>query len=191
MRRITLALVLAFCAGFCANGAIAHAKYEPIELPHKWQLPTWGNTTLGDCTYAAVANYETIALHIHVNEQDVINSYLSKYAPEEGVPVQNAIEDYANGVIGGTKIIVHEIPNTQISIEHELDNKHYIIMDMFVHTGEFGSTKLFRHFSLLSGWTESGPEMISWGFTYPMTWAQFEQDSIALYVPEMKVRYIG
>lgn len=160
----------------CAYGA----AYESFQ--------TWGNVapnTLGDCTFAAAANWEQIVLGVHA-EPTVIGYEFSQAGGTERGLAQNALWSYWErpGIAGIYLTGLNRYTTTREDVENSVRDYGALIAELqFVANDGFGEYEVAAglHDVVVDGFTPEGPLAVSWGETIQMTWEQWDHEVLGMW----------
>lgn len=148
--------------------------------------PVWGNDEIADCTFAAAANWELGALGHGASEAQIRREYFEAGGAAEGGLSQDGFAHWwSHHGIGGIRAQIHEVsgenvlligpsllPTSAVTrIERLLQRAHYLLADM-----NWGN-----HEILLTGYTSSGLNYVSYGEESFMPWAEWREDSWGLF----------
>jgi hypothetical protein len=183
--------------------AVAHGRHRSTRRPHVADLDvcvegrecdygaahetfkTWGNVppkALGDCTFAAAADWEQIVLGVHT-QQAVIASEFEQAGGngKEGLS-QDALWSYWEGEgIAGVRLTgLYPYTTDRADVEEAVRTYKAMIVELSFssdhHVAEYKvSGKL--HDAVVDGFTPRGPLLVSWGRTLQMTWLQWAQEA--------------
>jgi hypothetical protein len=152
-------------------------------------FPTWGNTApqaLGDCTFAAVADWEQIVLDVHANRA-VISAEFAQAGGnvQTGLP-QGALWSYwrQDGIAGVRLVTLTTYETDKLDVQHAVRNYRAMIVELSFSSDDRIGTHIVSgelHDAVLAGFTPTGPLVISWGQTLQMTWAQWRQEALAMW----------
>jgi hypothetical protein len=154
------------------------------------QWPTWGNTqfwdsSIADCTFAAAANWETVALHHIPSEPEVIAEFHAAGGNDkEGIELETYKHWWAQRGIGGVRATLHELPGDDVlaingprlpvsavyKLKRVLNRRHALIWENSDHV------------ALLVGYNATGPLLVSYGELTQMTWQEWRSDTWGVYV---------
>ncbi len=160
--------------------------------PGSLTFPSYGNVApigIGDCTFAAVANWEEIILGT-VPDQALI---LSEFAQAGGTPnlglTNSQVFDYwASHGIGGT-LLNAALPfyADPVHLMNAIDDKNVraVIASLNLVKGQnFAGTTMpdsSYHWVVVDGYTPQGPLVATWGKTLQMTWQQWNLEIVSMW----------
>jgi hypothetical protein len=127
--------------------------------------PTWGNEEKGDCTFAAVANWELVQTQWlfprQPTEAEVIQDYEEANPNDQGFSVEELFEFWRENYIGGVEASTYS---------------GYPPYDLWWVIHHYGpEIVLFQHhMGVVRYIGHRGPVVLSWGRLINMTWAQWE-----------------
>jgi hypothetical protein len=166
----------------CATGP--GCDYGPIGETY----PTYGNTPttlLGDCSFAAAADWEQIVLGVKPDPNVV--GY--EYAQAGGTPAglhQDALWAYwkRHGIAGVVQSGLSSYFIQQTDVENAVrDYRALIVQLRFTEHEGFAQYNVAAglHDVVVDGFTPEGPLVVSWGETLQMTWAQWRNEAIGMW----------
>jgi hypothetical protein len=143
---------------------------------------TYGNTTtLGDCTFAAAADWEQIVMGATPEPEQIAYEFGAAGGTEDGGLSQTAFMTYwRKDGIGGIKVAGFEgFYTTPEDVRNGVRDYSALIVALhFVEGTYFGMEKLTAgtHEAVVDGFTPEGPLVVTWGRTVQMSWAQWENE---------------
>ena len=167
-----------------------------IKAPMKCNLgpgiqsyPTFGNMApvgLGSCTFAAVANWEEIALGLHADPVVVSKQFNAAGGTANLGLTTDQVFNYWRtfGVAGvflqGATTIPVDPVNVQRSIDDTSTRVLIASLNLAKNQNFAGTTNpnSSYHWVVVSGYTPQGPLVISWGRTLQMTWQQWNFEAV-------------
>jgi hypothetical protein len=166
----------------CAAGP--RCDYGPIDATYQ----TYGNTPttlLGDCSFAAAANWEQIVLGAKPNRSLVGIEYGQAGGTQAGLR-QDALWAYwkRHGIAGVTQTGLWSYYIEQLDVENAVrDYRALIVQLRFTEHEGFAQYTLPAglHDVVVDGFTPEGPLVVSWGETLQMTWAQWRNEAIGMW----------
>lgn len=149
---------------------------------------SWGNVApepLGDCTFAAAANWEQIVLGVQANPTLIGYEYAKAGGTENGL-TQNALWSYwrSDGVAGVHLTGLHSYSTTRVNVENGVRDYRAMIAELSFQAGwGFGPYAMpnSRHEVVVDGFTPEGPLVVSWGETLQMTWEQWDDEATEMW----------
>lgn len=149
---------------------------------------TWGNTppdALGDCSFAAAANWEQIVLEVHANPTLIGNEFAQAAGTERGLS-QGALWSYWEryGIAGIYLTGLHAYNTTEINVENGVRNYVAMIVEFSFAPGTyFGDYRMAGglHDAVVDGFTPEGPLVVSWGENIQMTWDQWIHEVVGMW----------
>jgi hypothetical protein len=148
--------------------------------------PTWGNLNTNDCAFAAAANWELQhGVAGALTEQEVLSEYHEVSGPEGGVSGEQLESYWRFHGIGHVRATIRNAdPGT---IGRVLRHDGSVIVEMAVTPGQrWGSVTDINggtHFVLVLNANRRGPTIVTWGKVAQMTWWQWREDALILYLP--------
>jgi hypothetical protein len=168
----------------CTNGP--NCDLGPISATY----PSYGNvapTNLGDCTFAAAANWEQIVLGASPDQTQIgIEFIQAGGSPTKGLAQTSLWKYWENSGIAGvylTKFTLYF--HDQIDVKNGvLDFGAMIVELQFQNGWGFGNyimTSSSTHDVVIDGFTPEGPLVVTWGGTLQMTWQQWNTEVIGMW----------
>lgn len=151
---------------------------------------TWGNvapSTLGDCTFAAAANWEQLVLGIHPNETEVGYEFAQAGGTAASGLTQNALWTYWRkyGIAGVQLTGLYHYTSNQANVENAVSDYTALIVQLRFSEGDgFGLRTMPAanlHDVVVDGYTPEGPLVVSWGETIQMTWEQWSDEVVGMW----------
>ncbi len=150
---------------------------------------TWGNVPpedLGDCTFAAAANWEQILFNWHVFPTALGYEFAEAGGTEQGGLAQEALWRYwERDGIGGVKLTgLHKyIPSPENVRNGVRDYAAMIVELRFGEGWAFAqySAKAGLHDVVVMGFTPEGPLVVSWGEVLQLTWEQWSDEVVGMW----------
>lgn len=160
--------------------------------------PTWGNIETGDCAFAAAANWELLHGGTTATEQSILAEWRAVDPNEEGISGDQLETIWRTRGIGGRRVRVHAIPAS--NPRRTLLRHGPTIVELAVMPSQkwhrLGGTPLPGdtaadvvdnpggvHFAVVRYVTKRGPVLLTWGELAQLTWWQWREDALLLYVP--------
>jgi hypothetical protein len=164
-------------AGLQACSPGPHCEYGPIYSTY----PPYGNTVgvnLGDCSFAAAADWEQIKLGFTPNES-LIGFEFAQAGGTLGGLSQNALWAYWKkyGIVGHQLTGLWRYTTDQAGVENAVLDYGALIAELgFVAEDGFGEETVAAglHDLVVDGFTPTGPLVVTWGRTWQMTWEQWD-----------------
>ncbi len=157
--------------------------YGPI---HETFL-TYGNTSaLGDCTFAAAADWEQILVGDQPEPEQIVYEFGAAGGAEADGLSQAAFMSYwMRDGIGGIRATGFEALTTMpAEVRTEVRNYSALIVELgFAQGTYFGSERMTAgtHEAVVDGFTRQGPLVVTWGTTVQMSWEQWADEVIGLW----------
>lgn len=158
--------------------------YGPIYA----RYPTYGNVApqlLGDCTFAAVADWEQIVLHKHPNPKRIEREFRKAGGKaERGVSLEELFFTWAATGIGGSIMTdARTLSTGPVRVERAIRRYKALLVEFnFDYGDEFGPffAPSGAHMAVVDGFTPAGPLVVTWGQTIQMTWEDWviEADAV-------------
>jgi len=149
----------------------------------------WGNVApdaLGDCTFAAAANWEQIVLHISVNPTVLGYEFARAGGTESGLS-QNALWTYwRKDGIGGVYLTgLHRYTTGYEDVENAVRDYGALMAELSFSAedgfGEYSIATASTHDVVVDGFTPEGPLVVTWGETLQMTWEQWDDEVVGMW----------
>jgi hypothetical protein len=149
---------------------------------------TWGNVapnTLGDCTFAAAANWEQILFGAHADPTVLGYEFAQAGGTEQGL-AQNSLWTYwrKDGIAGVYLTGLHRYTTEQADVENGVRDYSAMIGELdFTENDGFGeySVGAGTHDVVVDGFTPGGPLVVTWGETLQMTWEQWDDEAVGMW----------
>lgn len=149
----------------------------------------WGNTApadLGDCTFAAAANWEQIVLGVDANSSVIGYQFAEAGGNAATGLAQTALFSYweRDGISGVIAKGFNKYLTDQTDVQNGVRDYGAMIVELqFVANDGFGQYSMSpgSHDVVVDGFTPAGPLVVSWGETLQMTWAQWNAEIIGMW----------
>jgi hypothetical protein len=156
------------------------------------QFKTWGNAAgeaLGDCTFAAAANWEQVIMRRIPYEADLGYEFAQAGGTANGGLSMTKLFSYWQKYgIAGMKLTAFErFATDKTNVVNAVRTYKALIVSLAFGEGYgFGQYTMNggNHATLVIGFTPDGPLVASWGETLQMTWAQWEAEVRGLWALE-------
>ena len=153
--------------------------YGPISS----RFPSYGNVApdaLGDCTFAAAADWEQIALNRTPDPTLIGFEFAQAGGTTEGLTL-DALWNYwtQNGIAGVTLTGTKSYFIDQTDVEDAVRDYGAMIITLeWTNPDGFAQYTVSggNHVAVVDGFTPLGPLVVSWGQTLQMTWAQWNNE---------------
>ena len=160
--------------------------------PGGLKFPTYGNvvpTGIGNCTFAAVANWEEVVLGT-VPDTTLIQSEFADAGgtPNIGLTNTQVFDYWQSKGIGGTLLnatlpFYADPPHLMQAIDDP--NVRAVIASLYLPKGQnFAGVKMQDssfHWVVVDGYTPQGPLVATWGMTLQMTWQQWNLEVVSMW----------
>jgi len=151
-------------------------------------FPTWGNVapdTLGDCTFAAAANWEQIVLGVHADPTVIGFEFAQAGGTEAGL-AQTALWSYwqHTGIAGVKLTGLHRYFTDSNDVRNGVRAYGAMIVELRFAAGDgFAqyTVPASLHDTVVDGFTPEGPLVVSWGQTLQMTWEQWNAEATGMW----------
>jgi hypothetical protein len=154
---------------------------------------TWGNVapaTLGDCTFAAAANWEQIKLDLEDDPTVIGYEFAQAGGTAERGLAQSALWSYwkKSGIDGVDLTSLDRLTTDQEDVENGVRDYTAMIVEFsFVANDGFGLMTIETpgiHDAVVDGFTPEGPLVVTWGQTIQMTWEQWSDEIVGMWAIE-------
>lgn len=160
--------------------------------PGNMSFPSYGNTgssSMGDCTFAAVANWEEIVQGIIPDNSLIQNEFIDAGGtPDLGLTnsqVFNYWHDHGiGGIFLGAALPLYTDP---VQLKSAIDDPHIkaVIASLNLAKGQnFAGNTMSQasyHWVVVDGYTPQGPLVATWGKTLQMTWQQWNLEAVSMW----------
>ena len=146
---------------------------------------TWGNVppkALGDCTFAAVADWEQIVLGVHAKPTTIASEFAQAGGNDKQGLAQDTLWSYwqTEGIAGVRLTGLYPYATDIADVQEAVRTYSAMIVELSFstdhHVAQYKvSGKL--HDAVVDGFTPRGPLLVSWGRTLQMTWQQWGQEA--------------
>lgn len=155
-------------------------------------FPTYGNvapTGVGNCTFAAVANWEQIALGLHADPVTISSEFKSAGGtPALGLTNEQVFNYWSTFGIAGV-FLRHSspIPIDPVNLKRSVDdpNIRAVIVSLNLNKNQnFAGTSNSNasyHWVVVNGYTPQGPLVVTWGQRLQMTWQQWNLEAVTMW----------
>lgn len=146
--------------------------------------PTWGNLENNDCAFAAAANWELL----HGGTTATEESILAEWEPLnllDGISGEEFENYWWHHGIGGRKVNMRETTPDRLRtvMRHHGATVAMIAVTPGEKWGNVEDELGGIHFLVVRYITRRGPVVLTWGMLGQMTWRQWQEDSLIIYVP--------
>jgi hypothetical protein len=149
----------------------------------------WGNVApdgLGDCTFAAAANWEQIVLGVNADPTVIGYEFAQAGGTEQGGLAQNSLWTYWRkyGIAGVYLTGLHRYTTEQADVENSVRDYAAVIAELdFTANDGFGeyTVAASTHDVVVDGFTPGGPLVVTWGETLQITWEQWNNDVVGMW----------
>jgi hypothetical protein len=157
-----------------------HCLYGPIYD----RYDDYGNvppTNEGDCTFAAVADWEQIVLGLHPDPTLIRQQFAEAGGTADAGLSAGALVEYwqRNGINGVPLVGLHAVASDQASVETAVRTDKALLVGFSFNKGDtFGPYTMSAggHAAVVDGFTPKGPLVLTWGRTLQLTWKQWSAD---------------
>ncbi|MFN8109282.1 MAG: hypothetical protein U0Y82_05465 [Thermoleophilia bacterium] len=171
----------------CSEGPDCH--YGPISGRYKM----YGNDAaagLGDCTFAAAAHWEQIALQVGPPDEALIGNEFARAGGSDtgGLPMETLFAYWSTHGIAKYRISgATEYPGLdKASVENAVRIFGALIARLDLqangYLGTISIPEASSHAVVVDGFTLEGPLIVTWGRTMQMTWAQWDAYAKGMWV---------
>jgi hypothetical protein len=159
--------------------------------PKITSIPTYGNDlSVGatDCTFAAVANWEAVALGIVPDPVGIQAEFRKTGAAGSGLTNDQLFAYWVAHPIGGMALTsALTLPTDPPTLKESINNssiKAVIAQLRFAPDAKFAGYSIPEpgyHWVVISGFTDIGPVAITWGRRLQMTWQQWNVQAVVMW----------
>ena len=160
--------------------------YGPIYNTYQ----TYGNASpavLGDCTFAAAANWMQIVLNITPDPSLIGYEFAEAGGSTTAGLAQSALWTYweTYGIDGVVLTGLHPYYTDQTDVQNGVRDYGAMIIELSFAAGTyFGNIQIPTagdHDAVVDGFTPAGPLVVSWGQTIQLTWQQWTAEVIGMW----------
>jgi len=154
-------------------------------------FPTYGNdgaTAIKDCTFAAVANWEQVALGVKPNPVQINSDFAKSGGAKNGLTNDQVFAFWSSNGIDGVHLKGASSqaldPVTLQTIVGDSNFKAVIAQLGFSYGQSFAGNQMSGpsyHWVVIDGYTPTGPLAISWGKTLQMMWQQWNAEAVSMW----------
>jgi hypothetical protein len=146
---------------------------------------TWGNVppkALGDCTFAAAADWEQIVLGVHAKPTVIASEFAQAGGNDkEGLSQETLWSYWQTAGIAGVRLTgIYPYTTDRADVEEAVRAYRAMIVELsFSSDNHVAQYKVAGklHDAVVDGFTPRGPLLVSWGRTLQMTWRQWTQEA--------------
>lgn len=144
----------------------------------RFRYPTYGNLTVGDCEFAAAADWETIVLDIEPPSAEVLSDYRASLATARPGAVMPMWESQGIDHVRA-RVAANSYAVSRRAVEYDLATHRAWLAWLY------DSEAKEDHALLLDSANASGPVVVTWGKTLQMTWRQWAKSARLVIWPEV------
>jgi hypothetical protein len=161
-----------------------HRGQQCVYGPLHERFATYGNiypSDLGDCTFAAAADWEQVKLGILPDTSRIPFDFGAARGGEDGLSVEALLTYW--GESGGIEGYVLTGQSAFTVEREDVENGVYdygaLIAELELGSAGIGRDKTDRgtHVLVVDGFTPKGPLVVTWGETIQMTWKQWRAEA--------------
>jgi len=148
----------------------------------------WGNVApepLGDCTFAAAANWEQIVLHLQPNPALIGYEYAKAGGDGQGLSQSSLWSYWRDDGIAGVRLTgLHSYTTTAADVQNGVRDFGAMFVELsFGQNWGFGPYTMpaSLHDVVVDGFTPEGPLVVSWGETLQMSWEQWRAEAVGMW----------
>lgn len=160
--------------------------------PLNIDFPTYGNTYsdgLSNCTFAAVANWERIALGRNLDPSLVTQAFYAAGGTSNRGLTTDQVFNYWKGTgVGGVSLKDSALlPTDPYTLKKVIDDPkiRVVIASLDLAKNQsFAGYSIPRqtyHWVIVDGYTSQGPIVVTWGQTRQMTWQQWNYEAVSIW----------
>jgi hypothetical protein len=161
--------------------------------------PTWGNLESGDCAFAAAANWEMLHGGSMATDAQVLAEYRAAAPEDDGFSGDQLVYYWRTHGIAGRRASMRTADPERV---RRVMHRHgAVIVQLAVAPGQRWTRLAGEvdavldqgasvvdvagglHFAVVRYINRRGPVLLTWGKLAQMTWWQWREDSVLLYVP--------
>lgn len=150
---------------------------------------TWGNVApslLGDCTFAAAADWEQIVLGVHADPTVIGYEFAEAGGTAQGGLAQGGLWTYwrRSGIAGVYLTGLHSYYTDEADVRNAVGDYGALIAELsFTPNDGFGTYSVTGglHDVVVDGFTPEGPLVTTWGETIQMTWEQWGDEVVGMW----------
>lgn len=159
--------------------------YGPIAETFQ-QYGNVGSGNIGDCTFAAVADWEQIVLGAHPDPALIESEFLAAGGTPGGGLSLAALWAYweQQGVAGFVETGLEPVGVDQADLEDTVRTSGAAIAELEFTAGSSVAQLAVPagfHLLVVDGFTPAGPLVVSWGLTLQMTWQQWSSEAVSVF----------
>jgi hypothetical protein len=161
--------------------------YGPIYASY----PTYGNVypvNIGDCTFAAAANWEEIILGIPPDPARLSDEFDSAQGTESGLTQEQFLSYWQQrGIAGVVAKRFLRYSTARYATRDAVRGSGAVIAELsFAGNASFAQYWVSEglHEVVVDGFTPAGPLVVSWGRTLQMSWTQWHAEAIGMWAIE-------
>jgi hypothetical protein len=149
---------------------------------------TWGNVfpnALGDCSFAAAANWEQIVLGVHADPSVIESEFGEAAGTAPGITLPTFWSYWQKRGIAGVYLKgIDKFYTDATDVENGVRDYGAMFVSLsFTPNDGFGwrTVEAGRHDVVVIGFTPEGPLVVSWGETLQMTWEQWNYEVVGMW----------
>ena len=149
---------------------------------------TYGNTSagLGDCTFAAAADWEQIKYNVNPDATTIGAEFIQAGGSLTAGLTPNALFSYWEnyGIAGIKAATVQKYYTDEIDVENGVLSYGAMLASLTLTNGQNiagQSTTGGGHMVVVDGFTPEGPIIVSWGLSLQMTWQQWNLEVVGMW----------
>jgi len=166
-------LVNSVPTNFCQSGPECYTPFQQTAFNN------YDNTVtkVADCTFAAAGDFIILREHVTPGVSTILADFIKAGGSNSGLSISNLDIYWKNDGIDGFHLSAASNVNLdQNSIESALRSNQLLYVELnFTNNQMIGQFPVGSggHAAVLDGFTPSGPLLVTWGTTVPITWAQW------------------
>ena len=164
------------------QGAVSNADYKTPSLA------SYGNDAsngIKSCTFAAVANWELVALGLKADPTKINAQFIQAGGVPQGLSNDQVFAYWKKYGIGGVHLkSVTTLSKDPVTLKSTVSDPKVraVLAQLYFADGQnFGGVQLrgpAYHWVVVSGFTSTGPVVLTWGKALQMTWQQWNVESV-------------
>lgn len=158
---------------FCQSGPNCYTPFQQTTFNN------YDNTVtkVADCTLAAAGDFIILREHVTPGVSTILADFIKAGGTNNGLAIANLDNYWKNDGIDGYHLTAaSDVSLDQSSIESALRSNQLLYVQLnFTANQMIGQFQVGSggHAAILDGFTPSGPLLVTWGTTIPITWAQW------------------
>ena len=186
---VSVGVISFFLFGNSTNGINKCSNGPECFIPFsRTTFPEYGNvfpSNLGDCTFAAAADYVALRQGITPDPAVIGYDYAKADPAGNGLTAQQLANYWHAHPLGGYKLdSVVNVDASEMAVKIAVRKYKVLYVSFQLHTdsalGPY-KTSSGGHAVIIDGFTPRGPLIVTWGITIQMTWQQWNYNINSVY----------